>query len=58
MATTALNVEHLEALATSCSGTLLEPTDEGYEEARRVHNGLVDRRPALIARQNPHPWSR
>ena len=31
-------------------GTLLRPTDDGYDEARRVHNGLVDRRPALIAR--------
>ena len=50
MATTALNVERLEALATSCSGTLLEPTDAGYEEARRVHNGLVDKRPAVIVR--------
>ena len=30
MATTALNDEHLEALATACSGTLLGPTDVGY----------------------------
>jgi FAD/FMN-containing dehydrogenase len=32
------------------SGQLLQPSDAGYEEARRVHNGLVDKRPALIAR--------
>jgi FAD/FMN-containing dehydrogenase len=32
------------------SGQLLRPADVGYEEARRVHNGLVDKRPALIAR--------
>ena len=50
MTTTALNVEHLEALATACSGTLLAPTDAGYEEARRVHNGLVDKHPAAIVR--------
>lgn len=31
-------------------GTLLEPGAEGYEEARRVWNGAIDRRPALIAR--------
>ena len=32
------------------TGQLLQPTDAGYEEARKVHNGLVDKRPALIAR--------
>src|SRR5262245_41906758 len=37
-------------LASTFSGQLLGPTDVGYEEARRVHNGLVDKRPALIAR--------
>ena len=30
-------------------GALLAPGEEGYEEARRVWNGAVDRRPALIA---------
>src|SRR6202011_882452 len=37
-------------LSGTFSGQLLRPADEGYEEARRVHNGLVDKRPALIAR--------
>ena len=32
------------------AGELLGSSDEGYEEARSVHNGLVDKRPALIAR--------
>jgi len=32
------------------SGQLLRPADAGYDEARTVHNGLVDKRPALIAR--------
>src|SRR3984957_11101902 len=36
--------------ATAFSGQFLEPTDAGYDEARRVHNGLVDKRPALIAK--------
>jgi FAD/FMN-containing dehydrogenase len=31
-------------------GTLLRPGEEGCDEARRVWNGAVDRRPALIAR--------
>ena len=37
-------------LAAIFSGQLLKPADAGYEEARKVHNGLVDKRPALIAR--------
>src|SRR5712671_1961128 len=37
-------------LADTFSGHLLKPTDADYDEARRVHNGLIDKRPALIAR--------
>ena len=37
-------------LRASFAGQLLEPADEGYEQARKIHNGLVDKRPALIAR--------
>jgi FAD/FMN-containing dehydrogenase len=40
----------VSALAGSFSGRLLQAGDAGYEEARKVHNGLVDKRPALIAR--------
>ena len=31
-------------------GEVLRAGDSGYEEARRIHNGLIDKRPALIAR--------
>jgi FAD/FMN-containing dehydrogenase len=48
--TTALDAERIETLSAACSGTLLQPTDEGYEDARRIHNGLIDKRPALIVR--------
>src|SRR3712207_3663501 len=37
-------------LARSFAGQILRPADPGYEEARRVHNGLIDKRPALVAR--------
>jgi len=37
-------------LAATFGGQLLKPADGGYEDARKVHNGLVDKRPALIAR--------
>jgi len=37
-------------LAREVSGSVLGPEDAGYEAARAVHNGLIDRRPALIVR--------
>ena len=37
-------------LAATFGGELLQPGDAGYDEARRVHIGLIDKRPALIAR--------
>jgi FAD/FMN-containing dehydrogenase len=42
--------DRLEALRTAFSGAVLQVGDAGYDEARRLHNGLIDRRPALIAR--------
>ena len=32
------------------SGPVLGPEDAGYDAARAVHNGLIDRRPAVIVR--------
>ena len=37
-------------LAKTFLGQLLTPADAGYEDARQVHNGLIDKRPALIVR--------
>ena len=44
-----LDADQLESLAANFGGTLLLPSDDDYEAVRRVHNGLIDRRPALIA---------
>jgi FAD/FMN-containing dehydrogenase len=40
----------VEALRTAVRGAVLSPDDAGYEEARSVWNGNIDRRPAVIAR--------
>jgi FAD/FMN-containing dehydrogenase len=40
----------IEAFRTSLRGELLRPGDEGYDAARMVHNGMIDKHPALIAR--------
>jgi FAD/FMN-containing dehydrogenase len=45
-----VTVGDLSDLRSSFSGDVLGPRDPGYEEVRRVHNGLIDRRPAAIAR--------
>jgi FAD/FMN-containing dehydrogenase len=51
MATTAgLTAERVEPFRAGFTGSVIEPGDAEYDEARRVHNGLIDRRPALIAR--------
>jgi FAD/FMN-containing dehydrogenase len=50
MATTDTGAEQLEQLRSAFSGQLLAAGDDGYDAARAIHNGLVDRRPALIAR--------
>jgi FAD/FMN-containing dehydrogenase len=42
--------EAIGALEAGLRGEMLRPGDDGYETARRVWNGMIDRRPALIAR--------
>lgn len=46
----ALAARDLEDLRASLRGHLLLPGQEGYEPARKVWNGMIDRRPALIVR--------
>jgi FAD/FMN-containing dehydrogenase len=42
-------VSDLTQLRAALSGHLIEPGDSGYDQARRVWNGMIDRRPAAIA---------
>jgi FAD/FMN-containing dehydrogenase len=48
--TTTFDPAQLETLTSRLSGSVLLPDDDGYDGARRVHNGMIDRRPALIVR--------
>jgi FAD/FMN-containing dehydrogenase len=43
-------LESVALAAPSFTGQLLLPTDRGYDDVRRVHNGLIDKHPALVAR--------
>lgn len=45
-----VDTERLEALSATFSGSLLRSGETGYDEARQLHNGLIDKRPTLIAR--------
>jgi len=40
----------VEEFAASFGGELIRPEDVGYDEARKVYNGMIDKRPALIVR--------
>jgi FAD/FMN-containing dehydrogenase len=40
----------LRALGSRFRGVLIGAEDQGYDDARRVWNGLIDKRPALVAR--------
>jgi len=46
----AVTASQVEGLRRQLAGAVLTPGDDGYEDARRVHNGLVDKRPAVVAR--------
>jgi FAD binding domain/Berberine and berberine like len=47
--TVTISDDALAAFKGSFGGRLLTSGDEGYDEARRVWNSLIDRRPGLIA---------
>ncbi len=40
----------VEEFKASLRGELIQPSDESYDEARKVYNGMIDRRPRMIAR--------
>src|SRR5215217_7581601 len=47
---TALDNGAMQDFASRLRGDLIGPDDAGYEQARKIYNGMIDKRPALIAR--------
>jgi UDP-N-acetylenolpyruvoylglucosamine reductase len=45
-----LSEQAVTALRTQLRGELIQPGDATYDEARKVYNAMIDKRPALIAR--------
>ena len=45
-----MQLKSSSALAESLRGLVIGPSDEGYEEACRLYNGMIVKRPAMIAR--------
>jgi FAD/FMN-containing dehydrogenase len=45
-----MSVVNLEQLRTRIRGEIIQPGDAAYESARKVYNGMIDKRPALIVR--------
>ncbi len=45
-----MNDDAISALAGGLRGRLIRPADPDYDAARAVYNGMIDKRPALIAR--------
>ena len=50
MGTAGYNAAAVEAFEAGLRGMLLRPADAGYDDARAIYNGMIDHRPALIAR--------
>ena len=48
--TAAIDPRAIERFRSRFKGAVLRPADEGYDEARRIWNGAIDKRPAIIAR--------
>ena len=47
---TEIETAAVEALEEGLRGSVISPSSTGYDDARRIWNGMIDRHPAIIAR--------
>ena len=45
--TTNVSVEAVAAFRADLHGSVFQPQDAGYDEARSIYNGMIDKHPAL-----------
>ena len=45
-----LDPSKIDALQSGLRGQVIRPQDENYDAARKIYNGMIDKRPGLIAR--------
>jgi hypothetical protein len=45
-----INQAAIDAFRAGLRGELIDPQSPNYNAARKVYNGMIDRRPRLIAR--------
>ncbi len=50
-----MNRVAMEDLKKQVRGEILQPSDAGYDEARRIYNAMIDRKPAVIVRCSGTP---
>jgi FAD/FMN-containing dehydrogenase len=50
MTDTRIDLSGIEELTVRLNGTVIRPGDANYDEARALHNAMIDKQPALIVR--------
>jgi FAD/FMN-containing dehydrogenase len=50
MPTPKLDDNSIQQLKATLRGRIIEPTDKDYDDARKVYNGMIDKKPRLIVR--------
>lgn len=55
MAANGLTTDQLRRLRAAFSGEIVTPSDGAYEDARRLWNVVIDRRPAVVVRPATYP---